>query len=181
MLDIMLDLETMDTRPTAAIVAIGACGFDRHAGCCGEQIYLPVALESSLRHGCTIVAGTILWWMEQDDAARRELSRSDRLPLPQALEQLAAWLRWQSHPDELALWGNGAGFDNVILRHAYTRVGMAPPWHWWNDRCYRTLKTEHPEMPAHGFRFGVAHHAGHDAHSQAAHAAEILAAGGGHL
>jgi len=37
------------------------------------------------------------------------------------------------------LWGNGANFDNVLLRDAYRRSGLRPFWNFWNDRDVRTI------------------------------------------
>ncbi|MDE9483360.1 3'-5' exoribonuclease [Xenorhabdus bovienii] len=39
----------------------------------------------------------------------------------------------------LKVWGNGASFDNVILRSAYDREKMKPFWRWNNDRDVRTI------------------------------------------
>lgn len=41
----------------------------------------------------------------------------------------------------LKVWGNGATFDNVILRGAYERAGQICPWAYWNDHDVRTIVT----------------------------------------
>ncbi|HHB9818735.1 TPA: 3'-5' exonuclease, partial [Salmonella enterica] len=41
----------------------------------------------------------------------------------------------------MKVWGNGATFDNVILRGAYERAGKICPWPFWNDHDVRTLVT----------------------------------------
>lgn len=46
---IMLYLETMDTAPTAAIIAIGAVEFDEHT--LGREFYRVVDLQSSMDAG----------------------------------------------------------------------------------------------------------------------------------
>ncbi|MNL17628.1 hypothetical protein D3C87_1387310 [compost metagenome] len=42
-------------------------------------------------------------------------------------------------PKRLKVWGNGAAFDNVILRSAYERCGLPPCWEWYNDVDVRTV------------------------------------------
>jgi hypothetical protein len=37
------------------------------------------------------------------------------------------------------VWGNGATFDNVILRASYERELIPCLWHFWNDRDVRTI------------------------------------------
>jgi hypothetical protein len=65
------------------------------------------------------------------------------------------------------MWGNGAAFDNVVLRNAFERAHLTPPWNFRQDMCYRTIKTLFPdvEMPE---RVGK-HNALEDAKWQAQH------------
>lgn len=175
MLDVMLDLETMGTQPDAAIVAIGAVEFDAVAGITGRELYLPVPLASSVAAGGTIDADTVLWWLQQADEARRELWSAEGRALPKALADLAAWLVMRPDAHTVRVWGNGAAFDNVVLRGAYQRLGLPPPWEWRNDRCYRTLRKMLPQVQRTGSS-GTAHHALHDARGQAFHAVWLLRA-----
>lgn len=172
--NIMLDLETMGNGPTAAIVAIGAVCFDLEAGELGPTYYNRVSLEDAARHGGTIDASNVLWWLKQSDEARYELTRNDvaEISLFRALESFSVWIR--QHADEdVAVWGNGASFDNVILRSAYERCAARPaPWKWRNDRCYRTIKAERPDTPCE--RIGTHHHAMSDAITQARHLIAIF-------
>lgn len=169
--NVMLDLETMGNGPNAAIVAIGAVCFDIE----GTQIshdgfYARIDLASAMQAGGVIDASTITWWLQQSDAARAEITADDRQPITQALTAFAHWI--DTHTDGAELWGNGASFDNVILRSAYQRAGILPPWAWWNDRCYRTLKALHRDVPIE--RFGDHHNALDDATTQAIHLLRIL-------
>lgn len=75
--------------------------------------------------------------------------------------------------DEIRVWGNGAAFDNVILASAYRRVTAGTPWQYWNDRCYRTVKALHPDVPMQ--RTGDHHNALDDAISQAHQLIAMLA------
>lgn len=78
--------------------------------------------------------------------------------------------------EETRVWGNGAAFDNVILRRAYERTSresMKAPWPHWNDRCYRTIKGLYGHQVKIE-RTGTHHHALDDAASQARHLIRML-------
>lgn len=175
---VMLDLETMGLGPTAAIVAIGAVQFgltEEGAEWLGPSFYRVVKLTSSTEAGGTMDASTALWWLRQADEARAALLDLQADDLAHALSDFQFWMAGlssssaQPHP---CVWGNGAAFDNVILRGAFERLGMAPPWSHWDDRCFRTMKREHPQIGP-PQRQGVHHNALDDAMHQARHLCAI--------
>lgn len=172
MKDVMLDLETMGNKPDAAIVAIGAVEFDIGVGAIGARFYLPVQLGSSVRYGGAMDPDTVLWWLQQDEAPRRELWGDDRATLPDALSQFTAWMESRAAGGAVRVWGNGAAFDNVVLRGAYERLDRQAPWYFWDDRCYRTMKAQRPDVPM--ARVGVHHNAADDAESQARHLLRLM-------
>ena len=168
--DIMLDLETMGTGPTAAIMAIGAVEFDLQAKTPGREFYEVVDLDSAMKAGGTVDASTILWWMQQSDAAREAFKRPG-IEIRSALGLFAMWV-FNCGGSSASVWGNGAAFDNVILRSAYDRLGLTAPWSFRNDRCFRTVKAMHPaiDWPYQG----TAHNALADAKSQAVYLMEVV-------
>lgn len=167
MTHVMIDLETMDTRPSAAIVSIGAVSFDREIGI-KSTFYSVVDLKSSMRCGGTVGPDTVLWWMQQSDQAREALSLESQ-NLSAALQSFAQWLSDIENVE--GVWGNPAAFDNVILRESYFRLDQNPPWDWRKDRCLRTLKKEMNLKPTEDYIFrefiGVEHNALDDAQHQA--------------
>lgn len=176
---VMLDLETLGTGPDAAIVAIGAVAFDPRSYTLGDTFYRVIDLESALRWSGTVDGSTLKWWLSQPDAARRELARDDATDFPDTLEGFSTWCSTLCPRDDLRVWGNGAGFDNTILRQSYLRVfGVLDepslPWIHWNDRCYRTVKAFYPHIPKPAP--AIKHHALEDARAQAQHLLAMLAA-----
>lgn len=169
---VMVDLETMGTGPTAAIIAIGAVVFDDYA--VSSSYYQTVSLGSSVSVGLTMDPSTVMWWMAQSDAARGEFATSGQVEITEALATFSVWLAKNVGDREVEIWGNGASFDNVILRNAYETVGRAVPWMFWADRCYRTMKAMRPDIRME--RTGTHHNALHDAESQAEHLIRIFAA-----
>ncbi|MDC0695863.1 3'-5' exonuclease [Klebsiella pasteurii] len=169
---LMIDLETMDNKPTSAIASIGAVFFEPETGEMGEQFYQRVSLDSCVGHGLTMGAETVLWWMRQDAEARSELLNDDCLDLPLALANLESFITEHSDRSKVHVWGNGAAFDNVILRNALEKCGFVYPlWYYWNDRDVRTV-TELSKTLGLNVRNiikfeGVKHHALYDAIHQA--------------
>ena len=179
--NIMLDLETMGVGPNAAIVAIGAVEFVlpvkesmATVGRIGEitrEFYRTVDLQSSVDAGGVIDPSTVMWWLEQSDEARAELTReAGRENIAGALQLFREWLGGR----DCLIWGNGASFDNVILGSAYTKLSGIDfvPWKFRNNRCYRTVKALNKHIPADEVG-GVAHNAVDDAKYQALHLIKI--------
>lgn len=136
--NVMLDLETMGSGPRAAIVTIGAVFFDPMTGELGEEFEAAIDLRSSAKYG-EIDPDTVLWWMRQSEEARAGITEGEQLLLPDALCNLYRWVFTCCPAPGVTMWGNGAGFDNVILRSAYVATGLVAPWQFWRDRDVRTI------------------------------------------
>lgn len=170
MKEIMLDLETLGTGPNAAILSIGAVKFDLEKGeVSPDRFYVTVDLENSIDLGAVIDASTIKWWMGQSSEARGQFLVPG-LQLADALNKLTKWIGEQ---DGMRVWGNGATFDNVLIRNAYQMAGVTCPWKYWNDMCYRTIKNLYPNVGITN-RIGTYHNAVDDAQTQAEHIIRIF-------
>ncbi|HHL5718033.1 TPA: 3'-5' exoribonuclease [Escherichia coli] len=64
---------------------------------------------------------------------------TDEIPLDDALLQLREFIDENSGEFFVHVWGNGANFDNTILRRSYERQGIPCPWRYYNDRDVRTI------------------------------------------
>src|SRR5688572_21045121 len=169
---IMLDIETLGTSPGSAILAIGAVKFG--GGQILAEFYQRVNLKSCTQYDLKIDPDTVLWWLQQSDEARIEVTKEVR-HLAMVLRSFGEWVEAAQHTEmegEPEVWGNGAGFDNVLLAVAYGRAGLTPPWKYWNDRCYRTVKNLYPDVQME--RSGTHHNALDDARSQAMHLMAML-------
>lgn len=173
--DVMVDLETLDVGPDAAIVQIGAVAFNARGDLAvpvedllaeAPRLQINVSLRTAVAAGGTIGADTVLWWLRQSEQARAEFAKPDLAGLEDALFDFADWWRTYADP-EAHLWGNGADFDPVILGRSFDRLGLVRPWVRWNVRCFRTLRAEHCGLQYQ--RQGLAHRALDDALSQARH------------
>lgn len=166
MVEIMLDLETMGKGPNAAITQIGAVVFDVEKRITLERLQVYVDLEDSVRNGGEMDASTVVWWLQQDADARNSFNYAT-LSVNESLDLFTELvLRHEPAEDEgVPVWGNGASFDNVILRRTYERAGKIAPWNFWQDRCYRTILKSLPGYPKVDFE-GVKHLAVDDAMHQ---------------
>lgn len=138
--NLMVDLETMGNKPNAPIVAIGAVFFEPTTGELGQQFYTAVNLASDMAAGAVPSGDTINWWLMQSSEARAAITTDAAITINVAICELSAFVRQHGEdPKYLKVWGNGASFDNVILRSAYERCGLPPCWNWFNDLDVRTI------------------------------------------
>lgn len=160
---VMVDLETLGTDPGAAILSIGAVVFDRDG--LGEDFAASVDLESCQDYGLDIDASTLSWWLKRDAEQRAVLHDGDDLN-----DVLAAFTRWYRARNADQLWANSPIFDVAILDRACARVGVTPPWAYWELRDYRTLSAVGiaPDLDRDGTE--------HDALDDARHQARVAAA-----
>jgi hypothetical protein len=168
----MVDLETMGLAPNAAIVSIGIAEFDRKD--IVSKFYTPVSLQSCLDAGLTTTQSTVDWWQQQSVEARMAWQTTDAPSLESALREMGLYLLKQAgSAKRVAVWGNGANFDPVLLTSAYEALRADPPWEFWNVHCFRTMKNMFRVQAAP--RSGTHHNALDDAVTQALHLQRILA------
>ncbi|EFJ9995032.1 exonuclease, partial [Escherichia coli] len=132
---LMIDLETMGKNPDAPIISIGAIFFDPQTGDMGPEFSKTIDLETA---GGVIDRDTIKWWLKQSREAQSAIM-ADEIPLDDALLQLREFIDENSGEFFVHVWGNGANFDNTILRRSYERQGIPCPWRYYNDRDVRTI------------------------------------------
>lgn len=175
---IMIDLETMGNGSNAAIVSIGAIAFDPKTGALGAEFEEVINLNSAAYYS-DIDAPTVTWWLSQGDEARAIfLKETPKSSLKDALLEFNQWLADLGESKDICLWGNGAGFDNVILMNSFKATRIRPNFIHWNDLDVRTIVKmgkdilgidPKSDLP----REGVHHTALDDAKFQAKYVSEI--------
>lgn len=151
----MIDLETLGTSSTAAIVQLGAVKFDPTGAeplDHGATFERTVTIESNLRLGRTVDGPTIAWWLGQSAEARRAITE-DAVNLGKALNEFRSWLL-DGAQTEIVIWSHGAAFDVPILESAWracrrapvpladgflSEIPEPPPWDYRAARDTRTL------------------------------------------
>lgn len=109
--------------------------FDPQTGDMGPEFSKIIDLETA---GGVIDRDTIKWWLKQSREAQSAIM-TDEIPLDDALLQLREFIDENSGEFFVQVWGNGANFDNTILRRSYERQGIPCPWRYYNDRDVRTI------------------------------------------
>lgn len=160
----VLDLETLDTKSSAVVTAIGI-------SVCSQSYrpdnsawsFLP-RVQDQMDRGRTVSWGTTIFWLTQDDSARLALCVGDtvREPVWDIYEHIEyLWKYFECK----RIWGNGSTFDVIILESLFHTYGITPPWEFRQIRDMRTLAELKPDVlrtnPVH------AHQAQWDALAQA--------------
>lgn len=173
--NLMIDLETLGTRPNSPIVTIGACFFDPMSGEIGRKFYKKIDMVDAMQFGVAD-GDTLRWWLKQERAAQDELVKGQD-KLADVLEALAIFYN-EGH--DASVWGNGPTFDVTILEYAYRRcLGKNAPWPFWNVRDVRTvvqLADGLERKPAAFSKKGVAHNALDDCIFQVGYVAKMVRA-----
>ncbi|EFI6793298.1 exonuclease [Escherichia coli] len=130
-----VDLETMGTNPDAPINSIGGKFFDPENGEMGPEFSKTIDAKTG---GGTVDISTIEWWLAQSSEVRSAIL-VNQIPLDDALLQFREFISEHSDEKFVQVWGNGATFDNAILRRSYERQEIPCPWRYHNDRDVRTI------------------------------------------
>ena len=172
-MDMMLDIETLGTKPGSIVTSVGAVLFDRKTGEWKDELYLEIDPIDCQNHGLTADASTVVWWMMQSKESQEafsELRQVHWMPLKFAAEAFATWfsgIGGQNVPGVAPyhVWAQG-DMDFQVWGHAMRAVGVEPPWKFRAQRDTRTaydvLNFDAKNQP----RSGVHHIALDDCHHQ---------------
>ena len=112
MTEVMLDLETLSTRPNAVILVIGAIKFNRGEkwkDSCNKKdlekldfFYTRIKIDSCVKAGLHIDPSTQKWWEEQNEESKYEaLTNDKRVSLKEALKSFKEWFEGNTNLDLL--------------------------------------------------------------------------------
>ena len=161
-MDIMLDLETLSTKPDATVLTFGACKFNPYKQeDIDKGIYFRINVDQQITLGRDVDDSTVEWWGKQAEDVREEaLGDGDRITLEQFTKELNRFIVGAKN-----IWAQGPVFDIVILENLYRQLGLPCPWQFWQIRDSRTLLSTHGD-PREKNKVGL-HNALEDAVSQA--------------
>jgi hypothetical protein len=146
--EVMLDLETLSVDSDAAIVSLGAVQFnledvDTDLDLLGNSrnriMYGAIRIDDAMKWG-KVDAGTLRWWLNQSEAARKIFAFGG--PTEYLRTMLMFFNDFMKINDEQArnLWGNGSGFDCVVIENAYKKQALEMTWRFTQQRDMRTIK-----------------------------------------
>lgn len=167
-MDIMLDLESLGTRPDCVILTLGAVKFDPYTvDGFGEGLYFRIDVDEQTALGRAVQDDTLEWWMRQAEDVREEaLGEQGRIGLEEMYRKLNKFCVGVEN-----IWAQGPVFDIAILENLYRQCGWPTPWQFWQIRDSRTLFGVHGD-PREKNKAGL-HNALEDCISQAQGVQEI--------
>jgi exodeoxyribonuclease VIII len=136
-MDVMLDLETLSTRPNAVILSMGAVKFDPFSLRIDvdEGINVRVDVDEQTALGRHVQQETIDWWATQPQEVQEEaFAEHQRISLTELVKLLNKFLVGADN-----IWCQGPVFDIAILEDLYRQLGIPTPWQYWQIRDSRTL------------------------------------------
>lgn len=159
----MIDIETLDTSPTAVVLSVGACKFNPYNSQdpWDSQLWLP-ELSEQLTLERTVSDDTLSWWAQQDsEILERALTDTNRLSLDSFFKLLNKYLVGMDK-----IWCQGPQFDMVILENLYDMLEHHHNWAYWQVSDSRTLFNMMPRDPRKDIQQDL-HDAQQDAYYQA--------------
>lgn len=137
MADMMLDIETLGTKPGSVILSVGAVMFDPRGFGHGDTFYENVDATTCRAVGMITDQETANWWASPDRDEARKKFMSNKKSIAYTCAALSRFFR-DNHG--VCVWGHGSCFDVVLIEDAMRRVGFhETPWSFRNVRDTRTL------------------------------------------
>lgn len=135
-MDIMIDIESLDTTPNCVILTIGAVLFDPKGDGISERLELrPTIEEQTTTYNRSINPDTVRWWGNQSpEAIEDALGDQNRMAFKDCMDVLYHFC-WNHR----SVWSHGAPFDVVVMESAFTQLGIKIPWPYYSVRDTRTL------------------------------------------
>jgi len=136
-MDIMLDIETLGTRPQSVVLTVGAVKFDPYASDVNtdDGLYVRINVDEQIALGRHVHQDVIDWWGKQAEDVREEaLGDHERDSVSSFLGKLNKFLVGTDN-----IWCQGPAFDAVILEDLYRDMETPMPWNFWQIRDSRTL------------------------------------------
>jgi hypothetical protein len=158
-----IDLETLDVKPQATVLTLGAVKFNPLTDAePHSELYLKILVDDQDRLGRTSSDSTIEWWAKQDPVVMEEaFDQTGAVTVEEALRQVS---KWSVGVDEF--WGQGYGFDFTMLEDMYRSIGKPIPWNFWQVMDSRTITRRMPRDPRKDMQTDL-HNALADAYFQA--------------
>lgn len=167
---VMIDLEFLDLKPSAAIMQIGAVVMDMDALTITEELHIDVSAISCIAAGMTVGESTYRWWAGQDLTVLKkhmaiEHTFDDMLEIADATMRVHNFFAAHA-PAEI--WACGS-MDQPIIENAFEATGLALPWRYYDWRDYRTMREEFGHLVIAPDPILPSHNALNDAKWQAQH------------
>ena len=144
--NLMVDIETLGTKPGAPVISLAAVQFDLETGETGEVFHMNINPGSLDEGGNIPDYNTLLWWVE----GRSELLTNI---LKDGIDARIVFTSFCNYITEtfkgintFYVWGNSNRFDLGLLEYQLHLHDWETPWSFRNERDVRTLVHFAPEV-----------------------------------
>jgi len=138
---VMIDIETLGTRPDAVVLSVGAVAF-RPFATTGEFVLVEKAefhrfldIDEQVRDGRTIDVDTIKFWLHNKGTLVSILLEEQN----SQFDMLSGLRQFLEVYKPKRLWARGPQFDQVILENMISANNLPPLWEYWRWMDMRTL------------------------------------------
>ncbi len=152
MIEMMIDLETLDVKPSAVVLSIGAVTFETFTDCGGhldyfiwERFYRVLDMSDQMKNGRTVSQSTLLWWMRQNADARDEAFATVRQQPWRIMNDLQEFVTSHTSINGVPInkfWASPVGFDYGIWNNLADDHKHDTPWTYRQVYDVRTVLNE---------------------------------------
>jgi hypothetical protein len=131
---LMIDFETLDTKPTSVVLSLGIVMFNKYNILASN--YFEFEIKGQMDNGRTMSADTIMWWLNQS-TGRKFAPPTEHYTT--TLGKIIYWLDVivKSHGKFDNVWANDPDFDCAILENL---IPLSIPYQYWQKRSVRTFR-----------------------------------------
>jgi hypothetical protein len=137
----MFDIETLSTKPTAAVIAVAVAVYDdsrpEHFQARSWFIDRDFVIGN-------IDPATLEWWDQQHPAVKSRVFGGHQIP-KEVYQEMNGFIAANSAglgDDQIRCYADPSNFDFPILRHQYNECGIVPAWNWRSERCMGSIRKE---------------------------------------
>lgn len=130
---LMIDFETLDTKPTSVVLSLGLVLFNKYNILASN--YFEFEIAGQIENKRTMSADTIMWWLNQTNG-RKFTPPAEHYST--TLGKIIYWIEtvYQSHGKAENIWANDPDFDCAILEDL---IPLSIPYKYYHKRSLRTF------------------------------------------
>ena len=143
--NVMIDIETLGTKPGAVIASIAAVGFDIKTGSRQKIFHERIDIVQAQHvFGLHVDASTVKWWLVQSQEAMNDLMGNARID--DVLLSFNSVIRNKCKDRVCQFWANSPSFDFRLLEAAMDKTRGCLPWQYFQEMDVRTIAAMRPEI-----------------------------------
>lgn len=144
---VMVDIESLALAPKAVVTQLAFVAFDLDdpdTTIRTDEEYLP--LDPQLVLSRVISGDTLIWWMGQNEQARKRFEANKGNDFQELVALVQSWIRKfeqaTAGAEKVEVYAQGPQFDIVTIESLLADLGLEAPWKYNQIRDLRTLMAE---------------------------------------